>query len=284
SASTSLSTPLLAAAAAILALSTLRLPVPRGLGGAEPPGQHLAPVDPTFDPDPARRRARLEESVVDVRPQGVQRHPAVGIAFGARHLGAAEAAGDLNLHALCARAHGRGQRAFHRAPERDPVLELLGDRLRHEFGVELGTLHLADVDLDRLAGELVEVLAQRVDFAPGLADHDPRARGVDVHRHLAAALDRDVGEAGVRELADDVVADLEILGEDVGEVFLVEPVRLPVVDVADAEPARMDLLSHLVSPLPGSGPRRCGWFACGWASPGPTPAAGTASGSGLRRR
>ena len=175
----------------------------------------------------------------------MQRHAAVGIAFGARHLGAAEATGDLHPDALGAGAHRRGQGAFHRPPEGDPVLQLLGDRLGDQFGVELGALHLADVDLDRLAGQLVQVLAQRVHFAARLADHDAGAGGVDVHRDLAAALDRDVGEAGMRELALDVVADLQVLGEDVGEVFLVEPVRLPVVDVADPEAAGVDLLSHV---------------------------------------
>ena len=68
---------------------------------------------------------------------------------------------------------------------------------------------------------------------------------MDVHRDLAVALDRDVGEPGVGEFALDVLADPEVLVEHVGEVFLLEPVGLPVLDVADAETARMDLLPHV---------------------------------------
>ena len=56
----------------------------------------------------------------------------------------------------------------------------------------------------------------------------------------------DVGEPGVRELALDVLADRDVLEQVVGELALVEPVRLPVVDVADAEALGVDLLSHLV--------------------------------------
>jgi hypothetical protein len=72
------------------------------------------------------------------------------------------------LHALGAGAHRAGQRALHRAPEGDAVLELLGDRLGDELGVELGPLDLEDVDLDRLAGHPVQVAAQGVDLEPDL--------------------------------------------------------------------------------------------------------------------
>src|SRR5205807_8832918 len=56
--------------------------------------------------------------------------------------------------------------------------------------------------------------------------------------------DRDVGQAGMRELVGDVVADLHVLFEVRGELALVEPVRLPVVDVADAHRLGVNFLSH----------------------------------------
>ena len=59
-----------------------------------------------------------------------------------------------------------------------------------------------------LAGDPVQVAAERVDLRAGLADHDAGAGGVDVHLDLAAMLgDLDLGEARVRELALDVIAD-----------------------------------------------------------------------------
>src|SRR5262249_26084850 len=97
----------------------------------------LALVDPDLHADPAEGRLRLGEPVVDVRPNRVRRHATLGVALGAAHLGAAEAAAADHLHAVRAGAHRGGDRALHRAPEADAVLELLGDRLRHELRVEL---------------------------------------------------------------------------------------------------------------------------------------------------
>jgi hypothetical protein len=76
-------------------------------------------------------------------------------------------------------------------------------------------------------------------------DHDPGPGRGDIDLDLAGALhDRDLGKAGVRQLVLDVLPDREVLVQVVGEVALVEPVRLPVVDVADPESLWMDLLSH----------------------------------------
>src|SRR5215207_4221705 len=184
--------------------------VERGEVGAAVAGGHDLPlVDPALDADAAEGGARLVEAVVDVRTQRVQRDAAVGVGLRAGHLGAAEAAGHLDAAALGAGAHGARERALHRAPEGDAVDELLGDRLRDELRIELGALDLEDVDLDRLAGEPVQVTAQRVDLGARLADHDARAGRVDVDLDLAGVLaDRDVGQAGVRQLVRDVVADV----------------------------------------------------------------------------
>jgi hypothetical protein len=186
------------------------------------------------------------EAVVDVGTQRVQRHAAVGVALGAGHLGAAQPSGHLDLDALGAGAHGAGQRALHGAAEGHPVLELLGDRLRHQARVELGALDLEDVDLDLLAGDPVQVAAKLIDLRARLADHDARPGGVDVDLHLGGVLaDRDVRQAGVREPPDDVLADLRVLMQEVGEVALVEPVGLPVVDVAHADRFGVNFLTHV---------------------------------------
>src|SRR5688572_21539920 len=68
-------------------------------------GHDLALVDPDLDADPAVRRLRLGEAVVDVRADRVQRDAALGVALRAAHLAAAEAAAALDLDPLGARAH-----------------------------------------------------------------------------------------------------------------------------------------------------------------------------------
>jgi hypothetical protein len=94
----------------------------------------------------------------------------------------------------------------------------------------------------------VQITAQGVDLGAGLADHDAGTRGVDVDLHLVGVLaDRDVAQAGVRELVGDVAANGDVLGQIVAEVTLGEPVRLPVVDVAHAHGLGVNLLSHALT-------------------------------------
>src|SRR4029453_13283728 len=58
----------------------------------------------------------------------------------------------------------------------------------------------------------------------------------------------DVGEARVRQLAQDVLADPDVLEQVVRELVLPgPPVGLPVVDDADAESAGVHLLAHQVA-------------------------------------
>src|SRR5438105_10780935 len=209
-------------------------------------GHDLALVDPDLDADPAEGRLRLGEAVVDVGADRVQRHAALRVHLRAAHLAAAEPAAADHLDAVGAGADRRGERALHRTPEADAVLELLRDRLGDQLRVELGPLDLVDVDVHGLVRHAVDLLAERVDLDAGLADHDPRPRRVDVDRDPLSVLpDQDVRQARVRELVLDVLADLDVL-EQVGRELLRArvPVGLPVVDDADAHPAGMDLLTH----------------------------------------
>jgi hypothetical protein len=97
------------------------------------------------------------EAVVDVCTECVEWDASIRVALGPRHLSPAQAAGDLNLYALGARAHRAGERSLHRAAEGDAVLELLGDRLCDQASVELGALDLKDVDLHLLVRDPVQV-------------------------------------------------------------------------------------------------------------------------------
>src|SRR5207237_857544 len=125
----------------------------------------------------------------------------------------------------------------------------LGNRLRDELRVELGALDLIDVYVHGLVRQAVDVLAERVDLDAGLADHDARPGRVDVDRDpLLVLADQDVGEARVRELLVDVLADLDVLEQILRELLRARvPVRLPVVDDADAHAAGMNLLAHYAS-------------------------------------
>src|SRR5262249_58789281 len=72
------------------------------------------------------------------------------------------------------------------------------------------------------------------------------ASGVDVDGNpLLVLADQDVRESRVRELAQDVLADPDVLEQVARELMLAcPPVRLPVVDDAHAEAAGVHLLTH----------------------------------------
>ena len=122
-----------------------------------------------------------------------KRHLAVGVMLGARDFGAAETAGDLNFDAARAGLHRAHDRLLHGAPERDALLELIDDVLADETRVELGMLDLDDVDLNALAGQMLEALADVFDPDAALADDDTGLGGVDDHaRLIGAPLDLDL--------------------------------------------------------------------------------------------
>src|SRR5206468_10668714 len=109
--------PAATATVAIVALRLAGLVEVGEVGAGVALGHDLALVHPALHADAAEGRARLVEAVVDVGAQRVQRHAAVGVAFGARHLGATQPTRDLHLHALGAGAHRARERPLHRAAE-----------------------------------------------------------------------------------------------------------------------------------------------------------------------
>src|SRR4029079_11821806 len=210
----------------------------------------LALVDPDLHADPAEGGLGLVEAVVDVGAQRVQRDAALAVKLRARHLGAVEAARALDPDALGTRAHGRLHGLAHGAAELHPAAELLGDTLGDQLSVDLGVLHLENVQLDLLAGELLEVTADAVCLGATAADHDARARGVDVHPHtVPGALDLDLRDARTLHALGQEAADRDVLA-DVRLVELVGvPPRLVVGGDAEAEAVRVDLLAHQAFPF-----------------------------------
>src|SRR4051794_38785531 len=132
----------------------------------------LALVDPDLHADPAEGRAGLVEAVVDVGAQRVQRDAALAVELGARHLGAVEAAGALDPDALGTGAHRGLHRLAHRAAELHAAGELLGETLGDQLRVDLGVLDLEDVQLDLLAGELLELATDPVGLGAAATDDD----------------------------------------------------------------------------------------------------------------
>src|SRR5215216_5501018 len=212
-----------------------------------------AVVDPDLDPDLAHLGLSLFESVIYVRIQGVQRHPALGDRFLPAHLDTAQATAALDPDTLGPAADRARKGTLHRPPERRPTLELLGDGLRHERGVELRTRYLSHVDLHLFVGKTLKLGPQGIDLAAALADDYAGTGCVDIHRDLTllgGLADLDVGDAGPTELLLDVLPDPEILTQEIGEV----PIRIPATPevyllalalYAKPEALRVYFLAHL---------------------------------------
>jgi hypothetical protein len=177
----------------------------------------------------------------------VKGHAALAIPLTPGHLGSAEATTAVDADALGSGAHGPQDGLLHRTLVADAALDLGGDVLRHELGVELRLLDLLDRDANPVAEALLEVLAQLIDRRAALADHNAGLGGVDGHGQLGIgrALGLDLGDARVAQPRQDHTTHLEILVEHLGVVLGVgEPVRLPRPENAKPERIRVDFMTH----------------------------------------
>ena len=142
----------------------------------------------------------------------MQRDPALAVELRAGHLGAAEATGALHPDALGAGAASRSACALRIARrKRHAAGELLGDALGDQLRVDLGVLHLEDVQLHLLAGELLQLAADAVGLGAAAADDDARTGGVDVDADpVTGALDLDLGDAGALHALGHQPADRDV--------------------------------------------------------------------------
>src|SRR5690606_31537954 len=237
--------------AAIIAARTARRRAVLGLGRLAVAGlrvvfHDLALEDPDLDADDPVRCRGLGERVVDVGAQRVQRHAAFAVPFGPGDLGTAEAARDVDPDAEGTHPHGVLHGALHRPAERDPALELLGDRLGHQRGVKLRLPDLDDVEVQFRRGEVRQLLPERLDVRALLADDDTGAGGMDRHAaFLVRALDDDLRDPGLLGVVVDELAHLEVFKKQVAVVLAVgEPAAVPGPVDLQAHPDRVDLLSH----------------------------------------
>src|SRR6202789_1701882 len=211
--------------------------------------EDLALEDPNLDAASAIGGVRGGDAIIDVGAQRVQRHATLAIPFEARDFGAAQPARAIDADALGAEAHRRLHRAFHRPPERHPALELLSDGLGDQGRVDFRLADFDDVDRHFRAGQLGHLLAQLFDVGALLADNHARAGGVNVDaRLLVRTLDDDLRNRRLLEALGQRRTDLHVLVQQLAVFALAgEPARIPGAVDAEAQPDRIDFLSHLDS-------------------------------------
>ena len=91
----------------------------------------------------------------------------------------------------------RLHRALHHAAERDAALQLLGDVLGHQLGVDFRLADFDDVQVHFVGRVLLHVALQLLDVGALLADHDARTSRMDGDAALLVrTLDHDARHAG----------------------------------------------------------------------------------------
>src|SRR5207245_9326632 len=161
-------------------------------------------------------------------------------------LPAAQPPRAVDPDAVGAKAQRGRDRLLHGAAERDTLLELERDVLRHKLGVELGVDDLLDVEVDLLGRPRLQLVLQLLHLRALPADDDARPGGRDRDpRPVGRALDVDLGDARVVELVLDVAPDLHVLVQQARVALCREPAGAPGPRRAEAEADRMRLLAHL---------------------------------------
>src|SRR5690606_3848240 len=83
---------------------------------------------------------------------------------------------------------------------------------------------------------------------------DARPSGVDVDPDpVPGTFDVHLGDTGALQAGGHHLTDLDVLGDVIGVQLVRVPARLPVAGDAEAEPVRVDLLTHYSAPSPAAG-------------------------------
>ena len=216
----------------------------RGVGGKILLAIALAVADPHFDSKATDLRAGDSQSVVDVSTECVQRSTAFLEHLAASHFGATDAAADLDLDAFGTNPHSGSDGHLDSPAVGNTTLDLTGDAVSDDVGVNLRPLDLEDVDLDILLCDLLELFLELVNLLSTLTDDETGPCGVDSHGdELKSPLNDDLGDAGLRETVGQVLADLIILGDLLG-VVAATPVGVPSTGDTDSVGNRVSFLSH----------------------------------------
>ena len=91
---------------------------------------------------PISRKCRFL-AVINIGPQGMQRHAPLAVPFGAGNFRSAQAATAIDPNTLSAKAYCRLDSALHGTPKGDAALKLLCNVLGDQIGIDL---RLADLE------------------------------------------------------------------------------------------------------------------------------------------
>ena len=174
------------------------------------------------------------------------------VLFAAGDFRAAQTAGHLGLNALGTQLHAAANTALHGAAERNPALQLRGDVLGHQLGVQVGLPHFHNIDNDGLPEHLLALQAQLLNFRAALADNHAGLCAVDVDANLrGVALNLNLRDACGVQLLLQRFAQVVIFHQDVAKLIVLgKPAGVPVFDNTHTETVGIHFLTHIFASLP----------------------------------
>src|SRR6185503_10109246 len=181
----------------------------------------------------------------DIRAQSVKRKLSLQVPLAACDLSTVQTAADLHLDSLRSESQRLLHGLSHRTAKRDALLELCGDLLRLELGVQLRLVDLLDRDKHFTPGLHRQIALELVDLSALATDDDSRSRRVDDDlQAIRGPLDIDVRHAGACKTLLQIALQLQILEQKLAKLLFGKPMRVPILVVAESKTVWMNFLTH----------------------------------------
>src|SRR5690606_10853941 len=199
------------------------------LGGIRVMLKDLALAYPNLDAADTIGGLCLCRAVINVGAQRVKRNAAFAVPFGTSDFRTAKTTGAVDTNAFGSKPHRGLNCTLHGATESNAAPKLLSDRLRDETSIDFRLAHFNDVQVHFALGHLTDLATQLLDVRALLADDQARTGSVDRHAAvLVRTLDHDLGDRSLLQLTLDILADLQILVQELAVLALVGvPTRVP---------------------------------------------------------
>src|SRR6266853_57499 len=192
----------------------------------------------------------LGKTKIDVRAERLQRQPSLQVPFLARDFRAVQTAGDTNLDSLASETQGRVHRLAHGAAEGHALFELQRNRFGDELRLQFRPVDFLDVNVNFAFRALLDFTLELVDFRALAPDDDSRTgRKQANHELVGGAFDVDRTDSGGTQFVLQLLAQRNVLVQQVGIIAVRVPARFPGLVVPQPEPVWMCLLSQSFLPL-----------------------------------
>jgi hypothetical protein len=187
----------------------------------------------------------LGETIIDIGPQGVQRHLSLVHRDTPGNLGTIQPAGTTNPHPFSTRLHRTKDCLFQCPPIGKPTLNLVGHIPCHKISIELWLWDLPNVQLYPLTNQGFELGSQFIDTLSTATNKNAGTSSMDSHGYiicLAVNLDRGHASLGIHRLNQ--LTELYIFLQILHVVFIGIPLGIPIPDYTQPETCGVYLMSH----------------------------------------